>query len=89
MALTNDEANELVQVSIPEAGGFRGPHHPRRTLNGAGLVEEPQRTRFRRRVSANARSRFQHTIAPEKVPGDAGTTIASARDAVEQHASPR
>ena len=89
MALTEDEANAIVQKSVPEAGGFEGPHHPRRTLNGAGLVEEPQRIRFRRRVAVNTRADFQHTIRPEDVPGEAGTTIAKARDAVQEKARPR
>ncbi len=89
MALTEEQANAVVQKSIEEAGGFEGPHHPRRTLNGAGLVEEPQRTRFRRRVSANTRDDFDHTIAPEDVPNGATTTVAVARDKVQQQARPR
>lgn len=89
MAMTEEQADEVVQKAIPEAGGFDGPHHPRRTLNGAGLVEEPQRTRFRRRVSFNAREDFDHTIRPNEVPGEAGTTVAEARKAVEEKARPR
>jgi hypothetical protein len=89
MALTEEEADDVVQKSIPEAGGFEGPHHGRRTLNGAGLVEEPQRVRFRRRVTVNTREDFNHTIQPNELPGEASTTVAEARRVLQEKARAR
>ena len=87
MALTDEQADTVVQKSIPEAGGGNGPHGDGKTLDAAGLKTLDQRRDFRRRVSVNVED-FHHTMPPEQVPSDGGTTIAQARTAVRDKAQP-
>lgn len=88
MPLTDAQAETVVQASISDAGGGTGPHHDGKTLFEAGLKLPDQRSSFRRRASINV-ERFEHTLQPEQVPADAGTSVAAARKAVKDNALPR
>ena len=85
MALTEDQADSIVQTSIPEAGGFQGPHHGNTQLDTAGLKLADQRKQFRRRVAANTKAQG-HLIRLNDVPSSPTTTVSQARTAVKDKA---
>lgn len=88
MALSNEQADLVVQVSIKEAGGFEGPHHGNTKLDTAGLKLADQRKQFRRRVAANTKQRFNHRIIQSAIPNNSDTTVSQARAAVRDNATP-
>jgi hypothetical protein len=88
MALSEDQADTVVQTSIREAGGFKGPHHGNTKLDTAGLKLSDQRKQFRRRVAANSKQKFNHRIAQNAVPNSPDTTVSQARTAVRENATP-
>ncbi len=87
MPLTDEQAGQVVIISIPEAGGAQGPHRDDKTLFEAGLKVPDQRSAFRRRASINV-EQFAHTLEPAQVPSDATTSVAQARKAVKDNARP-
>ena len=88
MALTEEQADSVVQNSVPQAGGGNGPHNDGKTLAEAGLKLLDQRRAFRRRCSINVEE-FDHTLGVNQVPFDASTTISQARKAVKDKSQPR
>lgn len=75
MALSQEQANKVVQGAIVQSGGFNIDHPGDSTLSHAGLKTKHQRESFQRKVSRGV-GELDHKIEHVgKIPNQAGAQV--------------
>ena len=86
---TQNQALQIVDAGIEDAGGFKGSHALEQTLSDSGLATSRQRGDFQISLDQAARERNFKLDDIDSVPNDAGTTVKEVRDHVQSHATAR